>query len=66
MYGRAPCVWMSPQAPRQGLESCRTVDKWDELSCGCPEPNKHPLQGQEVLLTMEPSLRLKVLSVRTT
>lgn len=55
MYVHASCVWMSPQAPREGLESRRTVDKWDELSCGCREPNKDPLQGQEVLLTMEPS-----------
>lgn len=56
MYVHAPCVWMSPEALRERLESRRTVDKWDEFSCGCREPNQNPLQGQEVLLTMEPSL----------
>lgn len=56
MYGHHICSWYLQRS--EGIRSPRTaVADGSELPCGCQELKQGPLQVEEVLLIVKPSLQ---------
>jgi hypothetical protein len=56
-------LWLSSDAPEEGVKSHYGITGGYEPPCGCWDLNSGPSEKQSVLLPTEPSLQLPILSL---